>query len=70
MYNKTLKISIIESGRKGYEISNELYWHPSKLSQIIIGAHRPNSYETSQLAGLLGKTVSELFPESNPQVTA
>lgn len=61
MSNKRLKIAIIESGRKGYEIANSLGWHPTKVSQIVIGAYRPSSIEKRQLAKELGKTVEGLF---------
>ena len=70
MCNTRLKIAIIESGRKGYEIAHELNWHPTKVSQIVIGAHRPNSDEKRQLAVILDKAVSELFPEPQPTVAA
>ncbi len=70
MCNTRLKIAIIESGRKGYEIAHDLNWHPTKVSQIVIGAHRPASDEKRQLATILNKTVGELFPESNPTVAA
>jgi len=66
MCNTRLKIAIIESGRKGYQIARELDWHPTKVSQIVIGAHRPNSDEKRQLANTLGKTVGELFQTPNP----
>jgi len=68
MCNTRLKIAIIESGRKGYEIAHQLNWHPTKVSQIVIGAHKPNSDEQLQLAAILDRTVTELFPESNPTV--
>lgn len=66
MCNTRLKIAIIESSRKGYQVAHELDWHPTKVSQIVSGAHRPNSDEKLQLANALGKTIGELFPSSNP----
>lgn len=65
MCNMTLKIAILQSGRKGYQIAHDLGWHPTKISQIVIGAHRPNSDEKRQLASALGKKISELFPDSH-----
>ena len=69
MCNTRLKIAIIESGRKGYEIANSLDWHPTKVSQIVIGAQRPSAGDKRQLARSLNKTVAELFqPESSTSV--
>ncbi|MCH7499167.1 MAG: hypothetical protein IH886_04045 [Nitrospinae bacterium] len=68
MCNTRLKIAIIESGRKGYEIAHQLNWHPTKVSQIVIGAHRANSEEQRQLSIILNKSVAEIFPETNPTV--
>lgn len=70
MCNTRLKIAIIESGRRGYEIAHQLNWHPTKVSQIVIGAHRPNSDEKRQLANVLEKTVANLFPKPHPPVAA
>jgi len=70
MGNIRLKIAIIESGRKGYEIAHQLDWHPTKVSQIVIGAHRPNSDEQRQLANILNKKVAELFPSHADPVPA
>jgi len=70
MGNTRLKIAIIKSGREGYEIARELNWHPTKVSQIKIGAHRPSFDEKRQLAVILDKVVSELFPEPHPTVAA
>ena len=61
MRNKRLKIAIIESGKKGYEIARQLEWHPNKVSQIVIGAYTPSSVEKRQLAEVLGLSVHELF---------
>ncbi|MBT6718105.1 MAG: helix-turn-helix transcriptional regulator [Nitrospina sp.] len=61
MCNKRLKIAIIESGKKGYEIARQLDWHPTKVSQIVIGAYTPSSVEKRQLAKVLGRSVHELF---------
>jgi hypothetical protein len=61
MQNTLLKIAIIASGFKGYELARTLQWHPTKVSQIVIGAHHPTDNEKQQLADALGKSVSELF---------
>jgi hypothetical protein len=65
MRNQRLKIAIIESGEKGYEIARKLEWHPTKVSQIVIGAYAPSSVEKRQLAEVLGRSVHELFT-NNP----
>ena len=70
MSNTRLKIAIIESGHKGYELAHQLGWHPSKISQIIIGAHKPKSDEQHQLARILNKTVEELFSPTSDTVAA
>jgi len=62
MCNTKLKIAIFESPYKGYEIAHYLGWHPTKVSQIVIGAHLPNADEKRQLAEILDRTVGELFP--------
>lgn len=68
MCNTNLKCAIILSGRKGYEIAHKLHWHPTKVSQIVIGAYHPSAYEKRQLADILGKSVLELF-SSNQETT-
>lgn len=65
MCNTSLKIAIIESGRRGYEIAHQLNWHPTKVSQIVIGAHRPSYNEKRQLANVLGQRVDEIFPSKS-----
>lgn len=61
MQNTPLKLAIISSGFKGYELARFLQWHPTKVSQIVIGAHDPPNGEKQQLADALGKSVTELF---------
>ena len=61
MCNTRLKIAIIESGQKGYELANSLNWHPTKISQIVIGAQRPSADDKCQIANALGKSVAQLF---------
>ena len=61
MCNTQLKIAIIESGKKGYELANSMGWHPTKVSQIVIGAQRPSADDKRQLAQALNKTVAQLF---------
>jgi transcriptional regulator with XRE-family HTH domain len=70
MCNTRLKIAIIESGRKGYEIANSLNWHQTKVSQIVIGAVRPSADDKRQLANALGKSVAQLFNTNQDPVHA
>lgn len=65
MKNLKLKIAILESGKRGYQIANELGWHPTKVSQIVIGAYSPSFDEKKQLADALGYSVSEVFTFRN-----
>ena len=64
-----VKISILRSGRKSYQIARALGWHPSKLSHIIAGIYVPDSCEKEDLARELETTVDELF-SPGPKVKA
>ena len=64
-----IKIAVIKSGRKSYEIANALGWKPSKLSMIINGSYVPTSCEKEDLAHELEVTVQELF-NPHEQVSA
>lgn len=57
-----LKVKIVESGRKFYEVANSLGWHPSKLSHIIHGSMKPSVEEKTMIAMELGVDVEEVFP--------
>ena len=59
----SLKLKIVESGIKNYEIANNLKWHPSKLSQIVNGACTATMEEKAQIAKELGVDVAEVFPQ-------
>ena len=61
MCNMALKILILKSGKKAYEIARELNWHPSKLSTIVSGVYTPSSIEKEDLAAVLGCEVNDLF---------
>jgi len=56
-----LKISIIESGKRAYEVADQLGWHTSKISNIIAGAYRPTPEEKRALSDVLGKPTQVLF---------
>lgn len=65
-----IKIAILKSGRRGYEIARSLDWPPSKLSAVINESYTPTSIEKEDLANELGGSVNELFPPGRPRVTA
>lgn len=57
-----LKILILKSGKKNYEINQALHWHASKLSSILNGSYKPSSMEQEDLCEVLGCQVVEAFP--------
>ena len=65
-----VKVAIVKSGRRGYEIASALNWHPAKLSQIINEVYTPSSLEMELLSEELQVPVNELFPPKRPRVTA
>ena len=62
MGNTQLKIKIIQSGRRAYEIERELDLWPSKLSKIIAGIIEPTHEEKVCLAEVLNCPIAEIFP--------
>jgi len=56
-----LKILILKSGKKNYEINQALNWHASKLSSILNGSYKPSSMEQEDLCKVLGCQVAEAF---------
>ena len=57
-----LKVAIIRTGRRNYEICQALGWYPSKLSAVINESYVPDSLEKEDLASEIGVTAEELFP--------
>jgi len=57
-----LKILILKSGKKNYEINQALNWHASKLSSILNGSYKPSSMEQEDLCEVLCCQVEEAFP--------
>lgn len=70
MCNLELKINILKSGKYGYQIAQEIGWHPTKLSQVVSGVYSPDQEEKERLANAIGVSVSVIFPEPNPTVAA
>jgi len=62
MCNLDLKIFILKSGKKHYEIARDLRWHPSKLSTILNEVYTPSTMEKEDLCEVLGCQVEEAFP--------
>ena len=62
MTNTLLKIAIIQSGLKSYEVERALNFWPGKLSKIITGITAPTTAEKTALAKVLNKSVWEIFP--------
>jgi hypothetical protein len=57
-----IKLAIVESQFKGYEIERQMGWPYGKLSRVISGIYNPTSEEWDELAAILGKSTHELFP--------
>ena len=70
MCNIEIKVAILRSGRKGYQIAQNLDWHPTRISQIISGVYTPSHKEKRELAEALNTTVPKLFSEQYPPVAA
>ena len=69
MCNVELKILIIKSGKKNYEINQALGWHASKLSSIMNGSYKPSSTEIEELCRILECRVEEVFPSKGKVAT-
>jgi hypothetical protein len=67
MSKMELKILIIKSGKKAYEIARELNWHPSKISTILSGFYVPSSTEKEDLAHALDCRVCDAFPSDRKE---
>lgn len=60
-----LKIGIISSGLRAYQVAAKLDWSPSKISAIIAETYDPTAEEMRAIAEVLGRSIHDLFPESN-----
>jgi len=58
----SLKIAVIQSGKRGYEIERQLGLWPSKLSKFVTGIIEPTTEEKTRLAEILNRPIEELFP--------
>ena len=64
-----VKIAVLKSGKHGYEVAQQLRWHPTKLSSVINESYKPSSCEWEDLAAELNVPVHELVNAPNPQPT-
>ena len=62
--NIPLKVALIERGMKQFDLSRLLGVDPAKVSRIVNGWIEPDTDTKFQISRYLGKSVGELFPES------
>jgi len=65
-----LKIAILKTGKKNYEIAQAMNWPPSKLSYIINGVQKPTQEDRERLSAVLQVDTAYLFPSSTDSVPA
>jgi hypothetical protein len=68
MANTNLKIAVIQSGLRGYEVERVLNFWPGKLSKMIAGIIAPTNGEEIALAEVLDKKVCDIFPPKQVEV--
>jgi len=68
--NLNLKIAILKTGKKNYQIAQAMDWPPSKLSYIVNGIQEPKQEEQEKLSALLRVDVAYLFPSPSDPVAA
>jgi len=64
MNNIKLKIALVEAETPAYRIAMKANINPSKVSKFISGLANPTDIEKRQLSKVLGKSILDLFPES------
>ena len=69
MLNVHLKIAIIQSGQRSYEIERALGFWPGKLSKLISGIITPSVEDRVALAETLQRPIANLFPEELSELT-
>ena len=68
--NVELKVAIIRSGEKAYNLAHLIGMHPTKLSHIVCGAVSPTESEKQAIAKSVSAEVSDLFPSPTDPVPA
>ena len=66
--NLNLKIAILTSGKKAYEIAGGLGWPASKLSAIVNQAQPVAEQDKEKLATALSSDKYKLFPSNTGPV--
>jgi transcriptional regulator with XRE-family HTH domain len=62
--NLPLKIALVSAGKPQSEIAELARIHETRLSQIVRGRVTATESERLRLAGVLQRSVDELFPEA------
>lgn len=68
--NLNLKIAILKTGKKNYQIAQAMDWPPSKLSYIVNGVQKPTPEDRERLSAVLQVDVACLFPSSTDSIPA
>jgi len=68
--NLNLKIAILKTGKKHYQIAQAMDWPPSKLSYIVNGIQKPTQNDQEKLSALLQADITHLFPSPAAPVAA
>jgi len=68
--NLNLKIAILKTGKKNYQIAHAMDWPPSKLSYIVNGIQKATLEEQERLSAVLQVGTAYLFPSSTDSVPA
>jgi len=58
-----LKAEIILSGKTQNDVDDAMDWARGKTSRVIAGIYDPTKEEREALAGILGKSTCDVFPE-------
>ncbi len=61
--NVALKVAIVESRKRSADVARLAKIHDTRLSQILNGRVRANESERLRLAGVLQRSVDELFTD-------
>ena len=69
MLNVHLKIAIIQSGQRSYEIERTLGFWPGKLSKLIYGIITPSVEDRVALAEILQRPIANIFPKKLSELT-
>lgn len=62
MFLLDLRILILKSGLKNYQLAQRLGWHSSKISLMLNGTYKPSSMEKEDIAEVLRCNVEDAFP--------